>query len=304
MKTKIYIITLLAVLAAGVSYAELVGMWNFSEGTGENAYSEVGDFTLQRGTSQSDWANPLWYEDGLSGYCFLFENDKGESENDRDFLTPLDGVDFSAVITPKFTIDAWVKLNSLPVGFSANDPYYVVWAGDMENVTSNNYFIRMDQSGLRYASFIGGFYYDDNGTPTYKRFIHTTRLEPGLWYRLVFSYDSALESGNAKLWVNGELYSEDSDLVPITEGYTTPWFVLGAARQTGSQYRSFDGLIDQFRFYDHAVQDISELDAGDCNYPGTERNTADINGDCVVNIADFSSIAQSWLMNTDPTYVE
>lgn len=303
MKNLIYAIIMTVLCTAGASFGELIGMWNFSEGEGQNTYSEVGAITMQRGTSQSTWADALWDENGLSGYCFRFVNEKGTSEDNRDFLTPLADVDVTPAISPQFTLDAWINLASIPQGFTDNDPYYVVWAGDRENVNSNNYFIRVDTNGtnLRNASLLAGFYYDNAGTPTYKSFNHTTKIEPAVWYRVVFSYDPTLPSGNAKIWINGSLYTANSTFVPITTGYTTPWLVIGAARRTGSHFRCFDGLIDQFRIYNHAVQSLSELDDGDCNYPGVFRTQADINGDCIVNIKDFSLVAQTWLDCTDPT---
>ncbi len=303
MKIRSFTIAILMFLTAGICHADIVGMWNFSEGQGENTYSEVGSLTLQRGTSQSTWANAEWYKDGLSGYCMQFINEKGTSEDDRDFLTPIAEADVSPVISTAFTIDAWVKTASLPEGFSDNDPYYIVWAGDKENINSNNYFIRTDSSNLRSSTIICGFYYDNAGTPTYNRYIHPTKIEPGVWYRIVFSYDSTLPSANAKVWINDSLYTEDSTLLPITTGYTTPWLVVGAARRTGSHFRCFDGLIDQVRIYSHAVQDLSELDQGDCNYPGMVKNEADIDGDCYVDIADFALISQEWLDCTDPNDV-
>ncbi len=306
MKSKLqFIISVLIVLNFSLCSAELVASWDFEEGLGQKiANNEMNfrDLTLTRGPSLSNASIPEWANDGISGKALRFVNGKTGLEGDRDFLIATSDIDLSPLQLQTFTIEMWIKLTSIPpVGFSEECPYYLINMGDNNSNVMHNYWLRAQRHDDRYSRLIMGWNYNNNsGSVT---FTHPANIEAGKWYRIIASHDPNSATDNTRMWVNGEKYVANTLNAPEVN-QISPAFVVGAQKVTNRRNRSFDGYMDSLRIYNHAIEDISELPLENCNYPGTERLFADFDGDCKVDLTDFTTLAANWLQCSDPEDIE
>lgn len=109
-------------------------------------------------------------------------------------------------------------------------------------------------------------------------------ISPNQWVHLGITYKGT--TGTATCYVNADWVSTTA----FTPGTDTAAAVnLG---DQGSTFPTFDGYIDDVRFYDGALSQYEmRLIMGKCypNYSG------DINNDCYVNFPDYVNLAGQWL---------
>ena len=203
----------------------LVGCWLLNENSGNKAhdYSGQGNLgTLTNMDPATDWIG------SLHGGALDFDGSNDYLDvNDNPTLNPT-----------AITVSAWVKFNSLTNDYSAivhkgPDPYY-------------EYFVK---SNGKLAVFITASegYRNYDGTGIYV-------LTTGLWYHLVFTYDSV---GGLKGYVNGNL----DNSVAANGTLSTPTGNLSIARDSVTAGRYVNGIISSVSIYNRALsaQEIAWL---------------------------------------------
>ena len=102
-----------------------------------------------------------------------------------------------------------------------------------------------------------------------------------------------------KLYVNGELYGEQSDLDYKPKEFGTSDLYVGAgANESPSPSFYFDGLVDDLRIYNYAIESLkvaqlyTDVQGGEVCY---EKPAYDFDGDCIVSLADFAVLAVEWM---------
>lgn len=251
MKTTFFLAVIVStVLLAYNAGAETVGYWKFNEGAGQTTANEniaQRDLTLRTGTSTSTYCDPAWDPQGLSGSCFKYINGATGAESGRDFLLGT-GADISDLRLATFTIEASIKLNSLPgAAFTTDNPYTILHLEDSAG-SYDNYMLRVLYKDATHAKF-DVLWYDSAGV--LKTFSHSAELAVGQWYNVAVAHDSSSTVNNTSLWVNGVEEVFNTVNHPFAE-QTAVTFCVGA--MTG-QYRtrSFDGWIDELRISDTAL---------------------------------------------------
>ncbi len=238
------------VLMAHNAGAATVGYWKFDEGAGQTTANEniaERDLTLRTGTSTSTYCDPIWDPQGYSGSSFRYVNGKTGSESGRDFLLGI-GANINDLKLATFTIEASIKLNSLPgSAFTTDNPYTILHLKDSAG-SYDNYMLRVTYKDASHAKF-DVLWYDYAGV--LKIFTHSTAIAAGQWYNVAVAHDASSEVNNTSLWVDGVEEVFNTVNHPFAD-QTAVTFCVGA--MTG-QYRtrSFDGWIDELRISDTAL---------------------------------------------------
>ena len=249
---NVWVIMCLLLITSQVM-AGTVGYWKFEEGSGQTTANEeiaARDLTLRRGTSTSSWADPEWTTNGISGNAMHYINVQGSSEGGRNFLLPNSGVDISLLILGTFTVEVWIKLDSVSVGWDDNNPYYIISIGDNGSSLEQNYYMRAVGGDNDEAELSVGWYYGD-GT-SFKEYKHNTKLSVDQWHHVAFSHDADATSNNTKIWLDGVEQIHNTTAHPYIS-QSDPQFIVGATFREGAtdyRRRSFDGYIDEVRISD------------------------------------------------------
>ena len=155
-----------------------------------------------------------------------------------DYLSVPNSASLQAV-GDHFSIEAWVRPESLPSG----DPYY-----DKGIVVREGYVrgFALATKGAAFGMWIGGA--NDTGLAAVSSPITTDR-----WYHVVGTYDGS----DARIYVDGEL--EGTQAAPLIH-YDTP-LMIGTSQ---INERFFDGQIDEVTIYNRALtaQEILTLFGG------------------------------------------
>ncbi|MCX5637056.1 MAG: hypothetical protein NTX52_05095, partial [Planctomycetota bacterium] len=189
--------------------------------------------------------------------------------------------------------------NFYPKGFTANfwvkpDNYNVVdgfmtYIAKRTGSTGWNLYDTAIYYGVGYEATI---YPLGIGTPV-------GRLDDGNWHMLTATYDGATMT--MKTYSDGFLSGTPAvgDLAtPLSTGPVT----IGSYNTTGTGGWSYSGLLDDVRIYNYELKPIevaglyAEMTGAFCFAP----ITADLNGDCKVDLYDVADLASQWLDSTDP----
>ncbi|MGE4286602.1 MAG: LamG-like jellyroll fold domain-containing protein [Phycisphaerae bacterium] len=243
-------------------------------------YAFGGDFT----DSQNDFDGTLINEDpnfpggtfadGVDGQAVVFENAKGEY------------VQVPRMVQDNMTIEMWFKTTLTGGTGGWWNGYGLV---DSEYPGSTNDF-GSSVLGSKFAFGIGS----NTGDITLSS---TSDVNDDQWHHCVATRDSA--TGQIKIYVDGHLETTGSgnpgsknvnDVIAIGTVLTYP------------VERVFTGAIDEVKLYNYILSDL-EIAAiyngvtGEvvCVEDNRPSGTYDINGDCIVDVADFAAFATGWL---------
>jgi hypothetical protein len=141
-------------------------------------------------------------------------------------------------LTSEITVSAWVNIDQVDKEWQA-----VVTKGDSAWRLSTY----KDQSKFHFCVTGWPYYYAADGS---------TVLQQGVWYHICGTYDGAY----IRLYVNGQ---EDAS-TPYTHGIATNDYYVCIGENLERTGRHWDGLIDDVRVYDHALDanDVHRLWAG------------------------------------------
>lgn len=206
----------------------LVAYWNFDDGSGTTVNDAVGTKDL---TTNSDWAT-----DGTLGAVGDFES------GNSDYSYKAAG-DLYPLITDSFTVQAWVKSESLPGGAQA----FVVSKGGNTGVNYGRYHLAYD-----------------NGTSKWAYLAHTTAgaqhdiysdntVTNGNRYHLVITN----AAGAMKMYVNGTLQADTDTIASYRNDSETEFRIGRAAAGTGY----WDGFITCVGYWSRALSgtEVTEL---------------------------------------------
>ncbi|HTI70665.1 MAG TPA: LamG-like jellyroll fold domain-containing protein, partial [Candidatus Limnocylindria bacterium] len=129
------------------------------------------------------------------------------------------------------TIEAWVRIDSLPSGEA--------WILSLGNSGGGGHYWTVDSGGNAYFGASGG------GSAV------TINLFPGIWQHLAVTFDGSTLAA----YLNGSLFSSQSVVFDL-KGFTMP-FTLGASPDNSG---FFDGMVDEASIYNRALS-ASEISA-------------------------------------------
>jgi len=190
--------------------AELIGYWNFDEGTGLTVADVSGsgiDGTL---TAEANWV------DGISGKAVYFDTDGTLMKTDETLI-------FSNVSS---SISMWVKW---PEGMFDEWAAYVEYHRDF-STSWLGMFSRQDEEFMKIGSD-GISAYANGFTPDHDK-----------WYNFVGTTD---ENGVFKIYLNGELAGEESGDPRVVS--TTPFILSIGGNNDGGEYPN--AIIDEVKYY-------------------------------------------------------
>ncbi|MHC4106278.1 MAG: LamG domain-containing protein, partial [Planctomycetota bacterium] len=219
----LFSIVLMLVLAGDTS-ADLIGWWGFDEGSGETAYDYSGNGNDGTLTGSATWVP------GRAGGALSFDFDGFGL--DASVLLP--GETLSSIST-KVTVAFW-QYGAPTQPARGYYPFQAVTANN--DIVLRVFLPRRDET----VCF-------DAGTGDYDR-TFTDVLDAsqykGQWNHWVFTKDS--NSGYQNIYLNGELVDSNSGNYKPMNNIAK--FAIGSRYDGSSGYQ---GLIDEFRVYDHAL---------------------------------------------------
>jgi hypothetical protein len=273
--TKKLLFIMIAAAAVSLTYAETIGYWPFEENSGQFANCPpalAGALPFRLGSSGSTWQDPEWSADGYLGNCLHFMSAAGRPDGELDLIRPEPGTDVSMYNTDTFTVEAWIKLDSIPENtFDYYNPYQIVCFGGVDSESANMYayFLRVTQRSEG-VGMLNGYFYSSDGTGY--SFIHSADLLVGEWYHVAFAVDGSSTTDNVSIWVNGAEEVNSAAASPRTD-----LAITGESLTVGSNWlrqRGFNGYIDELRISDTRLN-TSELmiNGGSVNIPQPQRET-------------------------------
>lgn len=198
----------------------------------------------------------------------------------QQHITITGSEDFFNFYTHGFTINAWVRLNSLS-DFSAI-------ASKFESAASDDISVP-DETCWK------ALIYDENYNEVDISIANSISLDQ--WYMVTMVFDNW--NNVIKLYINGLLadVSKVQDNTKIAPCQSP--FIIGSDGTDNPAY--WDGLLDEISIWSYAV-DKYEIARIYANLTGTivkcvEIPDADLTGDCKVDLNDFVKMASQWMQN-------
>lgn len=236
--------------------SELVGYWNFSEGTGSIAYDSAG-------TNNGNLiGSPLWIA-GLEDLDYAIELDGEDDYVDCGYDSAFD-------IISEITLAAWIKLNA----------FNIEWQGLITKGDTSWKLVR-DSSMEHLAFHCKGL---TTGSPNYGGIgvEGTIKVTDGEWHHVAAVYDGS----NVYLYVDGsEDKSEDASGEIATN--EAPLYIGENSEKEG---RKWNGSVDEVRIYERGLnaEDIGALYTfrNEPNEPEDWFKRGDSNADNSINITD------------------
>ena len=200
----------------------VVSFWNFENGYGTTAYDASGN------DNHGDIYGAIWTTDYSSGSYALSFN--GSS----DYIDC--GNDLSLNLTKNFTIEVWIKPNSL------SETGGIV--GKLSGTSNKQYALNTDGDSIQFQyEYTSNNYYIIGGA-----------LTTGTWQHIAVTIDSSL---NITLYLDGDTIA--SEIAPAETYPTTEPVIIG--KWAGTYNRCFfDGIIDDVIIYNRVLtaEEIAE----------------------------------------------
>jgi hypothetical protein len=254
------------------SYTGLISHWKLDD-SGTVAVDSVGG---HNGTLEGD---PVWVTGQLNGAIML--------DGDGDYINCGGGSDPNtttwADLTEEMTVSAWIKGTfdkSWQAIVNKGDSSWRLFRDTVDGDSDNASFTCNDIGAVVSGS--------------------TGSVNDNQWHHIVGTLDGVYQS----IYVDGILAASSK----ITEGATIAVndynvFIGGDEQFPG--LREFTGMIDEVRIYEIGLPADRVFDLfiaeGGHNSCGLDYLPGDVNGDCYVNMSDFSEMAANWLECNDIT---
>ncbi len=249
VKRVCFVLSVAMVMAfASSASADLVAYWDFEEGAGTTTKDQINN-TDEPLTGTTWVTNPadLPPVPGGTTAAMLFE-----SANSAYIDTAFDGIGGSAART----IALWVKLTDITDSSASQG--LVSYGGRESN--GRKWHVRINSDGPpRIRGTIRTEAQGGNQSGT-------TNLADGQWHHVASVFPGGAGSDNVDVlhYVDGVLEGElgaTDEPINTSIGGTLPAVTLGARRQAGNITRTdlpiefFNGMMDDVRFYDHALSE-------------------------------------------------
>ncbi len=212
--------------------SEVVGIWNFDNGTGTIAYDTSGygnNGTINNGAYFSTSTPYSTVGAGTGRYSLYFDGAD-------DYVS----VPHNTIINPvsQLTISAWVKLNQPSSGWNTWPSVVVKRTGG----SNTGYSLRFDQVSSKLMSIVG------NGASTNTITSNKADWVANVWYYIVAVWD--LPGGKSYIYVNGSQDVTLSTNIASISGETRD---LHIGSDNGNPTSAIQGLIDDVRIYGTAL---------------------------------------------------
>ena len=215
---------------AQTANAEIVGWWQFDEGSGITAADSSGnsnDGTLN--------GNPQWVAGKIGGAL--------DFDGSADFVNVPDdsSLDFLDGTTATFTVEFWFKTTGVGTGTAfMGGP--AILDRRTQGLTAVQFHFMIDSAGkLRFCVC-------DDDDSTRANIVSTTIINDGFWHHAAGVRDG---TSNWELYVDGNLEASSSTTVTASDGY---WLTFGARRTDSAGITShFNGKIDDICIYDRSL---------------------------------------------------
>jgi len=217
---------------------DYVSYWRFDEGSGTNANDENttnnNDGTLKPTGSESIWNSSSMYGD----YALDFDgtDDYVDCGNDMS-LNPTDAI----------TIEAWVRVDTLPASSDKIINKQDAWLFDIRNPSGSTYEIR---------------FYNYGGASG----LNSAAVDVGKWIHATVTFDKDVSTNNTKLYINGVISNQLTNLNTIPSNNN----VIYMGSYLGTSFY-LDGTIDEVRIYNRALSN-NEINQTMDNEHKTEGN--------------------------------
>jgi|GEM_PF-2665209 len=236
------IVIALCIITASSAFAAQVAHWDFSETTGLVAHDSVGSYDgiVDNSEGTMAWTADSWLGDGA-----LAMSNSGDVGTGGVVVINETGNTFKA---NSFTISAWIKPDYV------RDRIVLAKTGSWSDIYYKGYELRTDGWGRKLMWYAGG------SGGTFSDGIHLYGLEQNMWYNII-----GMRDGNeVKLYVNGMLIGTKTITQPMNFAGTNPLTIGGLSGTNGKGW-SFDGVIDDVRYYNHALSQsqIDQIYGGD-----------------------------------------
>jgi len=261
-------------LEVQVQTGELVGFWNFDDGTADDSSGNGHHGTLVQsggGTSVN-----IVYDGDRDSNVLELNNPVGHTINS---VVDCGGAGSWADIRSRISIALWVKVDT----FHASNQYLLT--------KGNTYQLTRSGTTNAMRSYMDGL--SDTALSS------SATVNDGGWHQVAVTYDS--NSSERIIYIDGEDSGSDapSGLLNVHTGT----FVIGGRLNSSYDHRGWDGRVDDVRLYDYVLtpDDVDLLYQGSepCGPQPliicTENPDGDWNDDCKVNFLDFQFLASDWL---------
>ncbi len=226
----------------GLSSEDIVGCWNFDEGSGTIA-SDSSGYRNDGAISGATWV------DGISGNALYFDG-----SYDKVYIEDSASLDAASGLT----LEAWVNASSFfGEGSHNGNPIIAKWKSN----TIGQYRISAHSGGsLKFVIADGSesdFLTVENA------------LTVNHWYHVVSTWDG----GYMKIYVNGELAGEKATTITELYGqeYSEDYVQIGHDTGGNYPYWYFDGVIDEVSIYNYALT-AGEIEEHYGEFWGKEEN--------------------------------
>ncbi len=264
---------------------QLVGWWNFDDGTADDSSGNDLDGTLVQGTGNTS-VSIVYDADTDSNVLDCFNPGPNPGQYTVRSYCEVDD-DAKLNITDQITMAMWCKVRSFTmieqILFTKGWEYGILRWGDTDGLTS--IFIEHGS---------GDYWMNPSAGP----------VNDGNWHHVALTYDSL--TGDGVIYIDGSVFVTKTWAPPLPLGTTTEALGIGGkdlnAGTLPSNTRGWDGWIDDVRLYDYVLSPsaVEWLYEGSpvpepVDYLCFEKPIGDMNGDCKVDYRDFSVMASNWL---------
>jgi len=256
-----------------VQTGELVGFWNFDDGTPNDSsgYEHHGTFI----TGDANTSINIVYDADRDSNVLDVNNPTGHTTNS---VVDCGGAGGWANLSTRISIAAWLKVDT----FHTNNQYLLT--------KGNGYQLTRSSSTNAMRTYMNGL--------TDTTLSSSATVNDGAWHHVAVTYDS--NSSTRIIYIDGQDSGSDSpsNLLYDTHDAT---FVIGGRLNSDFDHRGWDGRIDDVRIYGYALtpNDVDLIYQGSepCEPSGficAENPDGDLNDDCIVNFIDYALLVDDW----------
>jgi len=255
--------TVLASAPAMLMTERLVAHWDFENTLTDTVGGYVGSYVDPNILAPDPVA--AYVDSDLSGKAFEFLADEKH-------IRIADSNDFN-FYQQGLTVNAWVKVDN-PLAYAT--------AVSKQNLAGNTGWMLRAPDGASFQMKQAG----------QQTAASADSITDGQWHMITGQYD---KDGVVRVYVDGVLADETGANTNTLDTHYDP-LVFGAARATGAGM--MQGLLDEVSIWSYALspEAVARLYANMTGEPVcVEIPLYDFNQDCIVNFADFTEIARTWL---------
>jgi len=266
--------------------SNLVGCWNFNDGTANDSSGRGHHGTLVQGHAATSVAI---VDDADRGNKVLELNNPDVLLNSVVDCNggPYDDDPNWAVIKEQISIAAWLKVDT----FFQSDQY-MLGRGAAYQVRR---YLLTDDMGCYMGELTDTTLRSDSA-------YSSSDIDDGKWHHVVFTYDN--DVNERKVYIDGRLAGTDTPSGRLETIYHNVGFVIGGRLDGTFNTRAWDGRIDEVRLYDDVLthEEVVYLITGSTSpeyFPvwslGNVTDTGDPVNSRFANFKDYNVLANTWL---------